>query len=497
MTAAPSTPPDASASSSAGDAPSARAARRAAFMHLGTVWAVITGAAAVTYVVPGLERARPWVPGEPIPVVAAFTDAEDAEAPALDKTVEEVVRHTVEHHPAPAHHGAPIEVDPAEYADLRVEIEGKEHLAGFFEALRQTALKKERRITRVAHYGDSSVASDHITATMRRELQLRFGDAGHGFILIDRGTMPYAHQHIYARGDHSWDTKQLIMNEDREGLYGYGGVQFRGTAGASASFATLAESPVGNRMGRAELFYRALPRGGNVVITVDKKQKSVISTKGDNVDSFAVVQFPDGPHRVDLRLEGTAMLYGIAFEREGPGVVYDSLGLVGARARRLLIFNPEHIQGQLAHRKPDLLVLGFGGNEAEDYAQAISGHETEMREVVALMRKARADLPCLLFAPLDQAHRNARGQVQTFKSIPKLVEAQRSAAKQSKCAFFDTFEAMGGEGTMAKWTKTRPRLASSDLRHATPEGYEVVGMLFYKAMLKAFAEYVKAHPSPK
>jgi lysophospholipase L1-like esterase len=471
---------------------------RAAFVHLATVWAVLVAAAGVTYVVPGLDRAKPWVPGEPVPVLSAFGVGGDNAA--ADPKVAEVVQRTLEqthpeHRPAPEHHGSPVEIDPAEYADIAVEIEGKEHLAKFFEALRKTALKKEAKITRVAHYGDSSVASDHITATMRRELQLRFGDSGHGFILVDRGTMPYAHQHIYARGDHSWDLKQVIMNEDRNGHYGYGGVQYRGAGGASATFATLNDSPVGSRMSRAELFYRALPRGGNVVLTVDRKQKSVISTKGEDADAFATVEFPDGHHRVELRLEGTAQLYGIAFERPGPGVVYDSLGLVGARARRLLNFNAEHLKGQLQHRNPDLIVLGFGGNEAEDYAQAISGHETEMREVVALMRSARADMPCLLFAPLDQAHRNSRGQIQTFKSIPKLVEAQRSAAKQSKCAFFDTFKAMGGEGTMNAWTKTRPRLASSDLRHATPEGYEVVGTLFYKAMLKAFAEYLKTHPA--
>jgi hypothetical protein len=32
------------------------------------------------------------------------------------------------------------------------------------------------------------------------------------------------------------------------------------------------------------------------------------------------------------------------------------------------------------------------------------------------------------------------------------------------------------------------------LRHATPEGYELVGNLYYKALLKAFAAHLRQTP---
>ena len=45
------------------------------------------------------------------------------------------------------------------------------------------------------------------------------------------------------------------------------------------------------------------------------------------------------------------------------------------------------------------------------------------------------------------------------------------------------------------WLKSRPRLSTSDLRHATPAGYELIGNLYYRAMLKAFAGYLASGES--
>jgi hypothetical protein len=103
-------------------------------------------------------------------------------------------------------------------------------------------------------------------------------------------------------------------------------------------------------------------------------------------------------------------------------------------------------------------------------------------------------MSCLLFGPLDQAERNERGAIVTLEKLPQIVEVQRSVAKREGCAFFDTYAAMGGEGSIARWRKARPRLATSDLRHATPEGYELTGNLYYKALLKAFAAHLQQKP---
>jgi lysophospholipase L1-like esterase len=175
-------------------------------------------------------------------------------------------------------------------------------------------------------------------------------------------------------------------------------------------------------------------------------------------------------------------------ERDGPGVVYDSLGLVGARANRLLNFDADHIRRQLELRGVNLIVLGFGGNEASDDRPEEAFYE-DYRRVLDHMRQGRDDLGCLVFSPLDQARREG-GRIRTLQTIPSIISAQRRAAFDSGCAFFDTWQAMGGENAMRRWYKARPRLAMGDFRHATPAGYEIIGNMFYKALLAGFADYL-------
>ncbi len=227
---------------------------------------------------------------------------------------------------------------------------------------------------------------------------------------------------------------------------------------------------------------------------VDDGERTVLETRGDEQsDDWHVVEVPDGPHELDLRTigGGESRLYGMVLEREGPGVVYDSLGMVGARARRMLGYDPAHFARQHAHRGTNLIVLGFGGNDADD-PHTPEQFERDFRRVARMVRRARPEAACLLVAPLDQAVRDERGVISTIEQVPVIVEAERRAASAEGCAFFDTYAAMGGEGSMRRWFRSTPRLAFGDYRHATPAGYTVIGNMIYKALLKGFADFLTA-----
>jgi lysophospholipase L1-like esterase len=277
----------------------------------------------------------------------------------------------------------------------------------------------------------------------------------------------------------------------RPGLYGYGGVQARGKGGDTATFSTVSDGELGRKVSRFELFYQRFRGAGSVELKVDGKRVKLLETRGDLEDAWEVIEVPDGAHALSLRVVGSAVrLYGVTLERTLPGVVYDSLGLVGARADRLLNSDRAHLQAQIAHRAPDLLVLGFGGNESANKWLNIEQYQRELTDVVQAVRGGQRAMSCLLLGPLDQAERDERGRIVTVPVLPKIVDTQRRVALQQGCAFFDAYAAMGGSGSISKWLKKRPRLATSDLRHATPAGYDVIGDMYYKALLKAFAAYL-------
>jgi hypothetical protein len=83
----------------------------------------------------------------------------------------------------------------------------------------------------------------------------------------------------------------------------------------------------------------------------------------------------------------------------------------------------------------------------------------------------------------------AGGEIGTVPSIPRLVAIQRRVAADMHCAFFNTFEAMGGIGTMGRWYEAEPRLVGADFIHPMPGGAKIVGGLLYQALLDGYNRY--------
>ncbi|HET8933296.1 MAG TPA: GDSL-type esterase/lipase family protein [Polyangiales bacterium] len=480
--------------------------------------------ASVTYFVPSFERVRPWVAGEGVPVVRLFTEQRKpvdlpdfqgsaaaalanpepptdfvAEIPDFNETAAPAPSNPEPTTPAAAVSGseAPRRAAATTAAPKEKEhtgnvrpIEHAENLTAFFAALAKTAKTEPNAITRVAHYGDSSVAADAITSTARRRLQARFGDAGHGFMLTAKSNMFYGHRDVSHTESSGWQLASIVRKQLTTGLYGYGGIVSTGHPGQQIVFGTSGRGPIGRAVSRFEVFYQRYPEGGELGLSVDEGEERVVQTHADAVqDAWETVNVPDGEHALTLRARGEVRVYGLSQERAVPGVVYDALGLVGARAVHLLNADAKHMAGQIKHRDPDLLVLGFGGNEAGNDKMSMQKYASTLTEVIRLMRAGKPQMACMLFGPLDQGERNARGDIQTLGPLPAIVDTQRQVAKEQGCAFFDTYKAMGGYGAVGRWYNARPRLFGPDLRHATPTGYAIIGDMYYQALMKAFADY--------
>jgi lysophospholipase L1-like esterase len=214
--------------------------------------------------------------------------------------------------------------------------------------------------------------------------------------------------------------------------------------------------------------------------------------KASKVFSFSV---EDGPRKMQLRSAGggDVRLFGVALERDVPGVVYDALGANGAQSLLWEPVDDTHWKDQMALRKPALVILQFGTNESEAPVFGEKSYEKTLTHVLEKVKAAAEGASVMLVAPLDRAEREA-GELRTKKIIPKIVASQKKVALANGCAFWNTYEAMGGEGSMAKWVKAKPQLASWDLTHPTPAGAEVIGELFEKALVTGFEAYVSRAP---
>ena len=414
---------------------------------------------------PSGEQALPASENTPT-IHNALPDESHTELPALDPEIAATLR------------TMPIE-DPTGHA-----------LDWFFDHLARTDRKEPHAVTRILHYGDSTIASDYVSGTMRRNLQARFGDAGHGFILIANPWEWYFHNDVLHSSDGEWKASRLAGPITSDGMYGLGGVSFTSYGGGVAWFGAATRGDFGRKVSRYDVYYLEQPTGGEVEVDMRGAPPERFSTRGPaKASRIHSVTTDDGESKIGVRAVGggPVRLFGVALERDEPGVVYDALGSHAAMAVYWQRQDAGHWKDQLALRQPALVVFQYGTNESDlwkldrdDYERALAGLVDELREA--------SGASVLVVAPLDRAEQKGTKLV-TKQVILDLVAIQRRVALSHGAAFWDTFSAMGGSGSMGRWYKTRPQLGGGDLTHPTPRGAEVVGDMLSDALVRAYQRW--------
>ena len=370
-------------------------------------------------------------------------------------------------------------------------------LDDFFAALSKTEYGCGQ--VRISHYGDSPITNDGITSTVRRQLQLKFGDAGHGFILITKPWGWYGHVGVKQDASSGWQSDPIFISHG-DHLFGFGGASFTTSkAGEFASFSTADTGEVGRKVSSFDIYFLSQPGGGDFVVEVDGVQSAKVSTTGEKLHSnFHKITTEEGAHTITLKAvgNGPVRLFGAVLETNDKGVEYDSLGVNGAYIGLLSHYmDADHWIEQLRHRHPDLVILNYGTNESQFENLRMDQYEQDTKEVIRRIREALPDISIMLVSPMDRGTRGPGGSIVTRPMIPKLVAYQRRIAAETGCAFFDTYSAMGGEGTVAKWYEARPRLMGGDFTHPTWQGSEIVGNLISDAIINSYEKYKQQHSS--
>jgi lysophospholipase L1-like esterase len=217
----------------------------------------------------------------------------------------------------------------------------------------------------------------------------------------------------------------------------------------------------------------------------------VVETAADTQeDRVFALELPDGEHEISVRAVGggRTRAYGVVLERNKPGVVWDGMGWIGSFASRFNNQDPEHLKQQLALRKVDLLAFMFGGNDLLGFTP--KRFRENFDGMIAHVRAAAPDVPCVVFSIVDHGERKGGGIV-SAAGVEEMVSIQREVALERGCAFFDTWTAMGGKGSMGRWNRSDPRLGSGDLAHLTHHGHKVIGAMFYRALMAGYRDYRK------
>jgi hypothetical protein len=368
-----------------------------------------------------------------------------------------------------------------------IEDEGQA-LKSFYQKLGQIKTKGNK--VRVVHYGDSLIAGDYVTRTVRRLLQKTFGDGGHGYFLAGKGSRWYGRRWIDLKNRGKWKKKRFTRAKNEVANYGLGGVSFTSASKGAWVKAKPTGTRLGGRVDFIEVHYLAQPDGGSFTVAFGD-QNHEVKTHSDSVQVKKLVlkATKSGAWKTKVQVigDGEVTLFGLVFERKRGGVVYDSLGLEGARAKLLLNMMSSSWIQKIRQRQPDLYILHYGTNESVNARMSMKKYKVGLRKVIKRFKKTLPKASCMLMSPMDRGEKNPEtGQIKSMRIVSRIVRAQREVSAEENCAFWSAYDAMGGRGSMGRWYNASPKLAGGDLTHPTGSGANRIGAMFFAALMDGY-----------
>lgn len=356
----------------------------------------------------------------------------------------------------------------------------KEGMAYFYKALDRS--KKKGNYVRVAMFGDSFIEGDIFSADLRELLQQKYGGSGVGFV-----SMTSAVSGFRRTVRHSFNGWSSFLQQKDKGFakedQGIDGKYFKATS--SAYVELRGQSKHGKFLDACQVssIYFTPKAEFNLIATVNKDDRQefdveqtnklqVLTVKGDNITSVKWSVSSDNP----------STFYGVTMEGES-GVVLDNFSSRGSTGLSLSTIPVEKLKQFNKVRPYDLIILEYGLNVVEKKRTNYTSYANGLRKTIKNLKQAFPKAAILLLSVADRDYKGSEGKIVTMPGVYHLVESQQQLAIEEKIAFWNMFEAMGGEGSMLKLNKSKPSMANKDYTHINFAGGKFMGELLFEALM--------------
>lgn len=373
---------------------------------------------------------------------------------------------------------------------------GSDSLGGlirFFMALEQR--KTQGKTVRIAYFGDSMIEGDLISQDLRELLQDTFGGCGVGFMPITSIVAGFRTSvtHSFSK---NWTDHNLLEKDNAghgPGITGHtfippytGSADSTGEGGGWVSYSAPAKRKHLDKFCNVHLYYAA-PEGTHYVSMNQTRYK--LETGGVQ----ELVVRPETPYqRVQASFSSSAPLdvYGFSLDSDS-GVFVDNFSYRGNSGLTLTKMPYRVLSGLNKYLDYDLIILQYGPNVVNSKLKSYDWYEKGMITVVQHLKSAFPTASILIISTGDKGYRK-NGTMGTDPAVPILVEAQRRTAEKTGSAFWNLYEAMGGEGSMIKWVQGDTVYANKDYTHFNHRGAKRIGTMLHNKLMSEYKLYKKS-----
>jgi len=354
--------------------------------------------------------------------------------------------------------------------------------------------KKRQSNIRILHYGDSQIEGDHITSTIRAFMHKNFGGQGIGFIPI----VPVADVATTFQQNVSpnWkrfsvlDKQKINVTNNRFGISGnfvrYAPVNQNDTVAVIGLQPYYYGSRNVQTFTHVRLFYGQAQNPFSIIVN----KVSTQTLQARNLIASTLWRFESSQNSLHLQLMPTSDLpdlYGISLDGE-QGVAVDNLPLRGSAGFDFSRMDTTQMREMFSMMDVEMLILQFGGNIFTIYGDNHNYYYRRFLQELLFLKSLKPGIVIIVIGINDISQNTPDGYI-THPNVTKIRDAQKRAAFEADCVFWDLYRAMGGDSSMPSWVFAEPPLAKKDFLHFTSRGAKIVGEMFCKAFAFEYQKF--------
>jgi len=171
------------------------------------------------------------------------------------------------------------------------------------------------------------------------------------------------------------------------------------------------------------------------------------------------------------------------------GIIVDNFSLRGSSGLSLRTIPASIIKEFNEQRPYDLVILQYGLNVATQRGYNYDNYQKGLLTAIEHLKECFPQAGFLLLSVGDRDYKTDTGELRTMPGVKNLIRYQQNIAAESGIAFWNMFEAMGGEGSMAKLVHAKPSMANYDYTHINFRGGKHLAGLLYETLLYGKEQY--------
>ena len=346
------------------------------------------------------------------------------------------------------------------------------------------------RPVRIAVLGDSYIEGDIVTAKFRELMQKRFGGSGVGYVPITSDSPGF--RHTVAQTFANWEDHNANDNSGYNsqwanitGHYFFAKskawVELRGVKEFLARLDTCTRSSI----------YFSANTHTTIVAGINGGEPHYFSAEPAPGVAVLSVSGRIGRARWDVPQPDNTTFYGVSLDCDR-GVIVDNFGLRSASGYHLSAVSDSLITAFDRARHYDLVVFAYGLNVAGKNQTNFSGYYSKMTAIISRYKQLLPHTGFLVMSVADREGRDANGNFKTYSGVHHIVATQQRIAADCHVAFWNLYEAMGGEGSVVKMAQNHE--ANLDYTHVNHKGGKRLGELLFNAIAWGQECYEKSHP---